>query len=250
MASFWAWQQDPQFAERNLLFSFNNLAQGRYWTLAAALFIHGSLFHLIGNMIFLFVFGGTLQSTIGAARYLVVFFTGGVSAFVLSGLVMPPSAGMVGASAAIFAVAACVMLVRPLKFSWLFLLPQGLVAILYFLYNVIVVYDPTWIPGYDPQVGYIPHIIGFATGVPFGIAWSESWKKNLLITLVLLAAYVVIVTLAADFVARYAKSVAARSLPSDAGRIAVRSPGWTGKAFSARAQAWDPWRRAARRPGD
>ena len=199
MASFWAWQQDPKLAERNLLFSFNNLMQGRYWTLLAALFVHGSLFHLLGNMIFLFVFGGTLQNSIGSGRYLLVFLTGGVAAFVLSLPFMAPNAGMVGASAAIFTVAACVMLVRPLKFSWLFLAPQGLVAIIYFLYNVVVVYDPRLIPGYDPQVGYIPHIIGFVTGLPFGIAWSENWKRNFLTTIVLLGIYVAILTIASGF---------------------------------------------------
>ena len=199
MASFWAWQQDPKFAEQNLLFSFNNLMEGRFWTLLAALFVHGSLFHLIGNMIFLFVFGGTLQNSVGSGRYLLVFLTGGLAAFVLSLLFMPPNAGMVGASAAIFSVAACVMLVRPLKFSWLFLAPQGLVAIIYFLYNVVVVYDPRLIPGYDPQVGYIPHIIGFVTGLPFGIAWSDNWKRNFFMTIVLLGIYVAILTIASGF---------------------------------------------------
>jgi membrane associated rhomboid family serine protease len=90
--------------------------------------------------------GGTLQNSIGPGRYLAVFLTGGFAGFVLG---LPRSAGMVGASAEIFSVAACVMLVRPLKFSWLFLAPQGLVAIIYFLYNVLVVYDPRLIVGYD-----------------------------------------------------------------------------------------------------
>jgi membrane associated rhomboid family serine protease len=198
----WAWQQEPKFAGQNLVFSSNNLLQGRYWTLLTALFVHGSLFHLFGNMIFLFVFGGTLEKNIGAARHLGVFLTGGLTGFVLSLPFVPPNAGMLGASAAIFAVAGCVMLVRPLKFSWLFLAPQGLVAILYFLYNVIIVYDPTLIPGYDPQVGYIAHIIGFMTGISFGIAWNRNWIKNLLITVILLGIYVVILRMVADWLNR------------------------------------------------
>jgi membrane associated rhomboid family serine protease len=64
VASFWAWQQHPKFAEQNLVFSFNNLMQGRFWTLLAALFVHGSLFHLVGNMIFLFVFGGSYRTAL------------------------------------------------------------------------------------------------------------------------------------------------------------------------------------------
>ena len=195
VASFWAWQQEPKFAEQHLVFSFNNLMQGRYWTLVTALFVHGSILHLFGNMLFLFVFGGTLENNVGSGRHLMVFLTAGLTGFVLSVPFVASDAGMVGASAAIFGVAACVMLVRPLKFSWLFLAPQGLVAILYFLYNAIVVYDSRLVAGYDPQVGYIAHVIGFLTGVPFGIAWSDNWKKNFVITLLLLGVYVAILVL-------------------------------------------------------
>jgi membrane associated rhomboid family serine protease len=202
VASFWAWQQDPKFVEQNLVFSVNNLMQGRYWILLTALFVHGSILHLFGNTLFLFVFGGTLESNVGSGRHLMVFLAGGLTGFLLSVPFVATDAGMVGASAAIFAVAACVMLVRPLKFSWLFLAPQGLVAILYFLYNVVVVYDSRLIPGYDPQVGYIAHVIGFVTGIPFGIAWSNSWKKNFIITLVLLGIYVAIITLVAGALQR------------------------------------------------
>jgi membrane associated rhomboid family serine protease len=195
-ASLWAWQQDARFIEQNLIFSFNNLMAGRFWTLPAALFVHASLFHLIGNMVFLMVFGGTLQKNVGSGRFLLVFLTGGLTGFVLSMPFMAPGAGMLGASAAIFTVAACVMLVRPLKFSWLFLAPQGLVALVYFLYNVVIVYDPRLVAGYDPRVGYIAHIIGFVTGIPFGIAWSRSWKKNLVITIILLGVYIVLLYMA------------------------------------------------------
>ncbi|MBI4527972.1 MAG: rhomboid family intramembrane serine protease [Deltaproteobacteria bacterium] len=176
--------------------------QGRYWTLLIALFVHGSALHLFGNLLFLFVFGGTLENSIGSGWHLMVFLAGGLMGFLLSLPFVAPNTGMVGASAAIFTVAACVMLVRPLKFSWLFLAPQGLVAILYFLYNILVIYDPKLIPGYDPQVGYISHVIGFMTGIPFGIAWSNNWKKNLLITLLLLGIYVAILTILSGYLQR------------------------------------------------
>jgi membrane associated rhomboid family serine protease len=114
--------------------------------------------------------------------------------FILGPLFLPSGSGMLGASAAIFALAGCVMLVRPLRFSWLFLAPQGLIALIYFIYNVVVVYEKSRIPGYDPQVAYVAHIIGFLSGLPFGIALSDHWKRNLLITLLLLAVYLAIVS--------------------------------------------------------
>ncbi len=190
------------FAQQNLVFSFNNLMKGRAWTLVAALFVHGNPLHLFGNMLFLFVFGNTLEKTVGPAKHLMVFFIGGFTGFMLSLPFLSPSAGIVGASAAIFTLAACVMLVRPLKFSWLFLAPQGLVALLYFLYNVVVVYNPSLIPGYDPSVAYIAHIIGFVTGLPFGIAMSNHWKRNLFITMMLFGLYLATLMIAAGALQR------------------------------------------------
>jgi Uncharacterized membrane protein (homolog of Drosophila rhomboid) len=196
-ASIWAWQQDPALAERNLIFSLRNFENGRVWTLVVALFVHANVFHLVGNMLFLFVFGNTLEKSVGAEKLLVIFFTGGLLSFILSPAFLPRDTGMLGASAAIFALAGSVMLIRPLKFSWLFLAPQGLIAIIYFIYNVVLVYEKSRIPGYDPQVAYVAHIIGFITGIPFGIALSNRWKLNFLITLLLLAIYLAIVSGAA-----------------------------------------------------
>src|SRR6266446_3387008 len=197
-ASLWTWSllpNSPSFVEQNLVFSSDNLQAGRLWTLVTALFVHGSPIHLLGNMIFLFVFGNTLEKTIGSHAHMVVFFTGGLTAFLLSIPFFPADTGMIGASAAIFTLAAAVMLTRPLKFSWLFLAPQGLVAIIYFVLNVALVYAPSMIPGYNPNVAYIAHVIGFTVGIPFGIAWSLHWKKNLVISLGLFSIYLVILAL-------------------------------------------------------
>jgi membrane associated rhomboid family serine protease len=202
VASLWAWQQPPAFAQHNLIFSYNNLMQGRIWTLLTALFIHANAMHLFGNMLFLFVFGNTLEKTVGARQHLTIFFTGGLAGFVLGLPFMPRAAGMLGASAAIFTLAACVMLVRPLKFSWLFFAPQGLVALIYFIYNILVVARPSLIHGYDPHVAYFAHIIGFLTGLPFGVALSNHWKRNLALTLLIFGVYLAILNGAADVVFR------------------------------------------------
>ena len=197
LASLYAWQQDPSWAEQNLVFSLNNLLAGRVWTLVTALFVHASPEHLLGNMPFLFVFGNTLEKMIGRHNHLLVFFLGGFTAFLLPPIlgIYSPDTGMLGASAAIFTLAACVMLMSPLKFSWLFLAPQGLVAIIYFTLNAVIVTDPGLLgPGimFDQNVAYIAHVIGFTVGVPFGIAWSQKWKKNLVITLGLFGLYILI----------------------------------------------------------
>ena len=201
-ASLWAWQQNPAFAQQNLVFSYTNLLHRRLWTLVAALFVHANVLHLVGNMLFLFVFGNTLEKAVGSRRHLMIFLIGGFGSFLLSLAFMPRGTGMLGASAAIFTLAACVMLVHPLKFSWLFLAPQGLVALVYFIYNLLVVSRPSFIRGYDPHVAYVAHIIGFLIGIPFGVRLSDHWKKNLLLTLLIFGAYLMILHAVRDSLVR------------------------------------------------
>src|SRR5438034_2117503 len=132
LASLYAWQQDPNWADQNLVFSLNNLLAGRVWTLVTALFVHASVPHLLGNMPFLFVFGNTLEKMIGRDNHLLVFFIGGLNSFLLTPLlgIYSPDTGILGASAAIVTLAAWVILLTPLKFNWHLLAAQGVVAII------------------------------------------------------------------------------------------------------------------------
>jgi membrane associated rhomboid family serine protease len=186
---------DPANVQLNLAFSLQNMEEGRIWTLVTAIFVHASLIHLVGNMIFLYVFGNTLESVTNSKRMLTVFFVGGILSFPLSLPFFPSNASFVGASAAIFTLAAVVMLLKPLRFSWLLLMPVGMVAIVYFLYNALAVYF-----NLQSNVAYVSHVIGFSLGLPFGIAWSPNWKKNLAISVVLLMVYFVALYIITQYV--------------------------------------------------
>lgn len=183
---FWS-TDNPALATEYLAFSGENLLAGRVWTLVTALFLHADLGHLFGNMVFLFVFGNTLEKELGAPKTLSVFFVGGIVSFLLGVFFYTPQTFLIGASAAIFTLTAIAMLVKPLKFSLFFLMPVGLVAIIYLIYNVLAVYF-----GGEGNIAYISHVIGFLIGVPFGAAWSKNLLRNLLITLALFIAYLVI----------------------------------------------------------
>ena len=178
---------DPELTAEYLAFSGENLLKGRVWTLFTALFLHADLLHLAGNMLFLFVFGNTLEKEVGAPKTLLAFFVGGTMSFLLGTFFYAPPTFLVGASAAIFTLTAVVMLVKPLKFSIFFLMPVGLIAIIYLVYNVLAVYF-----GAEGNIAYISHVIGFAIGVPFGAAWSKNLIRNLLITIGLFIIYLVI----------------------------------------------------------
>jgi len=199
LASLYAWylgSKNPELVQNNLAFSLKNLEAGRIWTLVTGIFVHANLVHLLGNMIFLYVFGNTLESVSSSPRrMLLAFFLGGLISFLLSIPFFPPDTTFVGASAAIFTLTAVVMLMKPLRWSWLLLMPVGLVAVLYFLYNAVAVYYH-----YQSNVAYISHIIGFSLGLPLGVVWSSQWKRNLLISIGLLLVYFAILFIVMQYV--------------------------------------------------
>ncbi len=184
IASVAMWFSDGEQALTYLAFSTENIMKGRIWTIITALFLHIDLAHLLGNMTFLYIFGNTIEDQLDQRWILIPFFIGGTATFLLSTLFYDPTVYLIGASAAIFTLTAIVMLLKPLRFSFIFLMPLGLVAIIYFVYNLMAVYM-----GSSGNVSYIGHIIGFLIGLPFGIRSSKDWHKNLLITTGLFAIY-------------------------------------------------------------
>ncbi len=168
----------------NLAFSGYALFHGGFYTLFTGLFVHANLVHLIGNLPFLYVFGHLLEKEKGALHTGVVFFAGGMLSFLLS-IPFYPDARMVGASAAIFAIMAAVLLVRRPDYSIQFLSPIGPLVILFFIFNVMAIQN-----GSMGNIAYVSHVIGFIIGLFFGASWNREWKKSLVYTLVLLIVYI------------------------------------------------------------
>lgn len=83
-------------------------------TLFTSMFLHGGLMHLLGNMLFLYIFGDNVEDRLGHARYLVFYLLSGVAAGAVQTLTNPESAlPMVGASGAIAGVSGAYFLFFP-----------------------------------------------------------------------------------------------------------------------------------------
>lgn len=184
------WYSYPDLVEEYLIYSGDRAVQGAVWTPITTLFVHADLLHLVGNMLFLYVFGMVVEKEAGARMTLVAFLVGGIGSLIVSSFYYGFETWMIGASGAIFTLAAAAMLIRPLKLSLFFLfIPLGLVAILYFIFNVLAV---TYEVG--GNVGYVAHVAGFIIGIPFGISFSKGeWAKNLVITMLLLVIFLAII---------------------------------------------------------
>jgi len=74
--------------------------------LLTSLFLHGSWLHLVGNMLYLYVFGRSVEDTLGAVKYLLFYLTAGVAATLTHIFLSGPRdiAPSIGASGAIAAV--------------------------------------------------------------------------------------------------------------------------------------------------
>ena len=86
----------------------------RYATLITSMFMHGGWLHLIGNMVFLWVFGNNIEDVMGHGRFLVFYLVCGVAAAATQMLMGPNSVvPMVGASGAISGVLGAYLLLYP-----------------------------------------------------------------------------------------------------------------------------------------
>jgi len=77
---------------------------GQYYQLFTSMFVHASLAHLAGNMLFLLIFGLRGEEMFSLPEYLLVYFLGGLTGNLLSLVLLPLNVPSVGASGAIFAM--------------------------------------------------------------------------------------------------------------------------------------------------
>lgn len=140
------------------------------WTWVTSAFLHGSTGHLIGNMVFLFLFGCSVEIALGRMRYLTFYMLGAVGSSLLCVLVYAKGSGYgLGASGAI----SCVMVLyamlyklRSIKFFYLIL----------FYFNYVRapawILVPLWIVNelvswafVHSNVAYAAHLGGMLTGL-------------------------------------------------------------------------------------
>lgn len=136
-------------------------ADTRLLTLISALFLHASWLHLVGNMVYLWVFGIPLERRVGGLGMLVVFVVGGALANLFVCLRLPElSSPIIGASGAVSAVVGAYLGMFPSRRIGM-LLPLGLYLQFARIPSVLVI--GSW---FTLQLVYT--VIGPITGV---VAW-------------------------------------------------------------------------------
>jgi membrane associated rhomboid family serine protease len=92
-------------------------------TMITYMFVHGGWMHLIGNMLFLWVFGDNVEDAMGHWRFLAFYLVCGICAGLVHSLASPVSpVPLVGASGAVAGVVAAYLLLHPRVKLWVLLL--------------------------------------------------------------------------------------------------------------------------------
>jgi membrane associated rhomboid family serine protease len=138
-------------------------------TLFTAMFLHGGLFHLLGNMLYLWIFGNNVEDFLGPFRFIVFYLLSGLGASFTHIIFNPNSqVPMIGASGAIAGVLGAYFILYPrarvstLVFLFIFIrivpIPAAYILGFWFLMQVLNV-------GLGGGVAWFAHIGGFLLGV-------------------------------------------------------------------------------------
>lgn len=159
----------------------SNILSGRnLWTILTSMFMHGSFSHLFVNMISLFFVGNFVEKLIGRKRFLIFYLTGGIIAglsFVFLSLIFKSEFDIyaVGASGAIFALAALLMILIPrLPVLVFFIIPMPLWAgMIFLLFGLWIVSYLAGLP-----IGNTAHLGGFLIGLAYGIYLKMKYPRR------------------------------------------------------------------------
>src|SRR4029078_1150865 len=84
------------------------------FTIFTSMFLHGGWLHLIGNMLYLWIFGNNIEDRLGRLPFILFYLAGGVAAAISQLLIAPGSTvPVIGASGAIAAVLGAYLVLYP-----------------------------------------------------------------------------------------------------------------------------------------
>ena len=136
-------------------------------TLITSMFLHGSWFHLLGNMLYLWIFGNNVEDYLGRVRFILFYFITGLGASLAHILTHANSqTPMVGASGAIAGILGAYLILYPaarvltLVFIWIVPVPAALILMIWFFGQVMNI-------GIGGGVAWFAHIGGFLIGLIF-----------------------------------------------------------------------------------
>ncbi|MGW0553457.1 rhomboid family intramembrane serine protease [Streptomyces sp. NPDC002926] len=137
--------------------SVEGVAEGQWYRLVTAMFLHGGYVHIAFNMLSLWWIGGPLEAALGRVRYLALYLLSGLAGSALTYLIAGSNVPSLGASGAIFGLfGATAVLMRRLNYDM-----RPVIALL--VINLIFTFG--W-----ANIAWQAHVGGLVAGVVIGYA--------------------------------------------------------------------------------
>lgn len=138
-------------------------------TLISYMFLHGDIFHLLSNMLFLWVFGDNVEDAMGHTKFLVFFLLCGIAGGLAHATMQAASKlPLIGASGAVAGVIGAYLLLHPRVMVWVLAfrfiplkIPAALVLGVWVLTQLVMVFVQQTEP---EQVAWWAHIGGLLAG--------------------------------------------------------------------------------------
>jgi rhomboid protease GluP len=141
------------------------LGYGWYYQLFTSLFVHVTIVHLAGNMMFLLIFGLRAEEMFSLPEYLLIYFIGGIVGNLLSLGFLPLWVPSAGASGAIFGMfGACTIYIRRT-------VGQSIMGALMFAFFLLLISS-------GPEVNNLAHIGGLVAGLLIGYVLASRRKPE------------------------------------------------------------------------
>jgi rhomboid family protein len=163
--------------------------QRDYVTLLTAMFMHAGWLHILGNMLFLWVFGPAVEDIMGAAKYLIFYLLGGMVASVAQIVIDPNSTvANLGASGAIAAVMGAFLInfprdrIRTVLILGIFVDVTTLPAVVLIgVWFVLQLLSQLLVATGGPGIAFMAHIAGFifgAAAAPFFRSFNPARRER------------------------------------------------------------------------
>jgi membrane associated rhomboid family serine protease len=146
-------------------FGLEGVAQGSYWQLVTATFLHVEALHLLMNMIALWFFGSILETQLGRWRYLVVYLLAGLGGSVMVYWFSNPASHTLGASGAVLGILGASIAIAMLRGGNSGYLVQN--AVIALVFTVLI-----------PGISWQGHLGGFLTGALLGAGLAVTPRKQ------------------------------------------------------------------------
>lgn len=174
-------------AIKSLSYTKNAFRWSEGYRLSTSFFVHGDILHLIGNMVFLMIFGPAVEDHLGKVKFIFLLYLSHIAGTLVFGMTMPNEAWLVGASGGIAGVLGYFFFRFPRRKFYIFIRTMMVMRM-----GIFVV--PAWAigllflgreafelikqrAGVQDGVAHLSHLVGFVVGVIFWFFTKTKTKE-------------------------------------------------------------------------